>query len=193
MSGRPEPAPRAVLLRGVNVSGRNRLPMADFRKLLEGLGLRRVETVIQSGNAVFCGGPDDDALAASIRAALLSAFGFAPEVFLRDLAALEAAMDHPFGPDADPSRVHAVFLAEPAPKLDDARLQAVRTDEAWSLRPGLFLLHTPSGIGRSRVAEVLPRALKVAQTARNLNTVAALAGMLRLAGGGFLDERPAPG
>ncbi|NGM46545.1 DUF1697 domain-containing protein [Rhodobacter sp. SGA-6-6] len=170
---------RAVLLRGVNVGGANRLPMAGFRGLLEALGLRDVETFIQSGNAVFAGGPPDAALAPAIREAIRAAHGFAPEVFLLRLPALEAALDHPFGPEADPARIHAVFLADPAPAFDEARLLALRQDEAWCLRPGLLLLHTPSGLGRSKPAAALPRALRTPQTARNLKTVAALAGLLR--------------
>ena len=42
-----------ALLRAVNVSGQNRVPMADLRVLLEGLGLSDVRTYLQSGNAVF--------------------------------------------------------------------------------------------------------------------------------------------
>ncbi|MBK8441235.1 MAG: DUF1697 domain-containing protein [Rhodobacter sp.] len=178
MSGRPD-TPRAVLLRGVNVGGTNRLPMAGFRSLLEGLGLTRVESFIQSGNAVFCGGGPDASLGPAISAAIGAAYGYAPRVFLCGLARLEAALDHPFGAAADPARIHAVFLAEVAPGLDEARLQAARVDEAWVLRPGLFLLHSPGGTGRSKLAAVLPRALPVAQTARNLHTVAALVEMLR--------------
>jgi uncharacterized protein (DUF1697 family) len=174
-----ETAPRAVLLRGVNVSGTNRLPMAGFRDLLTRLGLTQVETYIQSGNAAFCGGPPDASLAPVLREAIQIAHGFAPEVFLRHLPELEAALDHPFGPDAHPSRIHAVFLADPAPPFDENRLKSLRIDEDWLLRPGLFLLHTPSGIGRSKLANALGRALPTPQTARNLNTVAALAAMLR--------------
>lgn len=42
-----------ALFRAINVSGRNRIPMADLRGLLEELGLRNVRTHLQSGNAVF--------------------------------------------------------------------------------------------------------------------------------------------
>lgn len=171
-------APRVVLLRGVNVSGRNRLPMAQFRDVLQALGLTQVESYIQSGNAVFEGGPEDAVLAPAIRAGIEAAAGFAPEVFLRRLPDLAAALDHPFGPAADPARIHAVFLADAPPALDETRLTALRRDEAWVLRPGLLLLHTPGGLGTSKLADALPRLLKGAQTARNLNTVAALAAML---------------
>ena len=44
-----------ALLRAVNVGG-TKVPMADLRALLEGLGLRNVRTYLQSGNAVFDAG-----------------------------------------------------------------------------------------------------------------------------------------
>ena len=54
-----------ALLRGVNVSGAGKLPMAEFRALLGGLGLGEVRTYIQSGNAVF----ESDRPAAELEAA----------------------------------------------------------------------------------------------------------------------------
>ena len=44
-----------ALLRAVNVGGA-KVPMADLRALLEGLGLTHVRTYLQSGNAVFDAG-----------------------------------------------------------------------------------------------------------------------------------------
>ena len=44
-----------ALLRGINVGGNNKMPMADLRAMLEGLGFVNVQTYIQSGNAVFAG------------------------------------------------------------------------------------------------------------------------------------------
>ena len=46
-----------ALLRAVNVGG-TKLPMADLRALLEGLGLTNVRTYLQSGNALFDAGPE---------------------------------------------------------------------------------------------------------------------------------------
>ena len=42
-----------VLLRGINVSGKNKLPMADLRELLSKLNFQNVQTYIQSGNIIF--------------------------------------------------------------------------------------------------------------------------------------------
>src|SRR5437899_13063734 len=41
-----------VLLRAANLGARNRVSMAAFRALLEGLGCEGVRTYVQSGNAV---------------------------------------------------------------------------------------------------------------------------------------------
>ena len=73
-----------ALLRAVNVAGVNRLPMEEFRALLEDLGLKGARTYIQSGNAVF----DGRASAGDIAAAIKKAVGFAPHVFLVAASAL---------------------------------------------------------------------------------------------------------
>ena len=41
------------LIRGINVGGKNLLPMKELVAVLEGLGLKKVQTYIQSGNVVF--------------------------------------------------------------------------------------------------------------------------------------------
>jgi len=182
MSARPEsaaPEPRAIFLRGVNVGGANRLPMAEWRDVLAGQGFGRPETYIQSGNAVVdaTGAAGDIALA--VREGIATRFGFAPAVFVLSGQELDAALRHPFGV-ADPARVHAVLLAEVAPAIDRDRIEALRApSETVVLRPGLILLHAPDGIGRSKLAEALPRLVRCPVSARNLNTMAAVLAMLR--------------
>ena len=173
----PVHLPRAALLRGVNVGGAGRLPMDRFRDLLAGLGLERPETVIQSGNAVFGSALCDAALGPAIADAVAAAFGFRPEVFILDRAALAAALAHPFG-DVPPEQVHAVFgqgTAEP-----DSRVIAALAapSETWDWAPGLFRLHAPDGIGRSRLMARLPALLGGTTTARNLRTLHLVAGRM---------------
>ena len=167
---------RVALLRGVNVGGAGKLPMAGFRTLLEGLGFARVETLIQSGNAVFDAKGEATALEAAIRDAIGRHYGFAPEVFLRSASEMAAAAtDHRFA-GAEGKAVHVFFLRE-APVLDEAALRlAAAPGDAWAVAPGRVTVFLPAGIGRSRLAERLVRQLP-AHTARNLNTVAKLAAM----------------
>lgn len=68
----------AVLLRGINVGGHRKVPMAELRSLLEGLGHENVRTHLQSGNAVITtgGGAPEGELTAAIEGAIEDRFGF---------------------------------------------------------------------------------------------------------------------
>lgn len=170
-----------ALLRGINVGGGNRLPMRDLAALLEGLGLHDVRTYIQSGNVALRADDDeaasDDgrrALAGRIRDAIRERHGFGPHVLLLDADELrEVIADNPFAEaEPAPATLHVFFLdAEPErPDLDT--LDALRANgERFELRGRRFYLHTPAGLGTSKLALKVERALGVPATARNWNTV----------------------
>ena len=168
-----------AMLRGVNVSGANRLPMAEFRALLEGLGLQRVQTYIQSGNAVFLGAREG--LEEQITVALQARFAISVPIFVLGLEELAAVLDaNPFAAEGaeDGATVHIVFLQGPA--RFDAGLAAHATKgERFHLTGRAFYLHTPHGFGTSAVAEKLPRYLKAAMTARNQRSATAILALAR--------------
>lgn len=171
-------AVRIVLLRGVNVSGAGKLPMAEFRAMLAGMRFGAVRTYIQSGNAVFESGLAASELEQMIREAIAAQFGFAPEVFVLTPEEIAGALtDHPFA-GAEPKLVHVVFLREtPAP--DEMALRALaQPGDGWHIGPRRFTLSTPGGYGTSRLAERLPKLLPAPMTARNLRTIAALQAMV---------------
>lgn len=171
-------AVRIALLRGVNVSGAGKLPMAEFREMLAGMGFVAVRTYIQSGNTVFDSDLAAPVLEAMIRDAIAARFGFAPEVFVLTAEEIAGALtDHPFG-SADPKLVHVIFLREtPAP--DEATLRALALPgDGWHIGPRRFTLSTPGGYGTSKLAEKLPKLLPAPMTARNLRTIAALQAMV---------------
>lgn len=89
----------AALLRGINVSGHKKVPMAELRTLLTELGHGDVRTHLQSGNAVFSSASDDEnALAAELERAIEKRFGFPVPCLVRDggyLAAVAAACPFP--------------------------------------------------------------------------------------------------
>ena len=167
-----------TLLRGVNVGGAGKLPMAEFRAMLDGMGLGAVRTYIQSGNAVFASDRSAADLEVAIRDAVAARFGFAPETFVRSAEETAAALaDHPFS-GADPKVVHVCFLRE-TPGPDQAALRALALPgDGWHIGPRRFTLHTPGGYGTSKLAERLPRLLPQPMTARNLRTLAALHEMI---------------
>ena len=178
---------KILLLRGVNVAGTNRLPMAEFREMLSEFGLKDVDTHVQSGNAVFHD-PGVPGLLDKIGAAMLSRFGFKPALFLLPLADYRAILQaNPFkaAGAADGKQVHIFFLAEPAQGCDLAglRAHAIAGEQVALTDRALYLL-TPGGYGRSVLAEKLPRYAKVSQTARNqrsAESILALASALPVA------------
>ncbi len=174
---------RIALFRGINVGGKNRLPMKALTATLEGLGLENIRTVIQSGNVVFDGGEEEpSALALRISKEIALKEGFEPMVMVLEAADLTAAIrENPF-PEAvaEPTTLHLSFLSVTPPAPDLARLEALRADtERFHLVDRRFYLHAPDGIGRSKLAAGAEKALGVPMTARNWRTVMKLAELSR--------------
>lgn len=172
-----------VLLRGINVGGGNRLPMAELVALLEGLGLRDVRTVIASGNAIVRAddGVDPESIAARIAEEIHAGHGFAPRVMLVSPAALRAAVvANPFAmAAAEPRTLHLLFAERPPERPDLAGLERERgPGEGFVLDGSVLYLHLPDGIGRSRLGERAERLLGVPATGRNWNTVTRLAALV---------------
>lgn len=168
---------RILLLRGVNVGG-VKLPMAGFRDMLAGLGLGAVQTYIQSGDAVF-DDPGIDGLAGQVSQGLQTGFGIAPEVFLYTPPEFAAIADEcPYANEgfADGTKVHVFYLMRPCGFVADDFAEWV-TVERLHITERAIHLHAPDGVGRSKLAEMIGRRVKVPMTARNWNTVQALLGM----------------
>jgi len=165
-----------ALLRAINVGGRNSLPMATLRGVFEDLGARSVATYIQSGNVVFEHAQRSIAkLTTQLVAAITAEAGFEVPVILRTAAEWNALIAaNPFGADD----VHCSFL--PAVPSRTA-LAKVAPDGYLPAKFALVgrevYLHLPSGIGRSKLAGAIARALPDATT-RNWRTVVTLGEML---------------
>ena len=164
-----------ALFRGINVGGNNILPMKDLRALLEKLGVTKVKTYIQSGNAVFQHESEDiSELSSRISMAIKESHGFEPRVLLLDLAEMEQVMTvNPFPQaEAEPKTLHLYFLiSAPQNPVLDMLDNLKRDNEQFKLIDRVFYLYAPDGIGRSKVAERVEKALGVAATARNWRTV----------------------
>ncbi len=164
-----------ALFRGINVGGKNVLPMKDLVSLLGNIGSRNVETYIQSGNAVFRSEETDaSVLSERIRAAIGESRGFEPRILLLTPEEMERAVEaNPF-PEAEPEpkTLHVYFPASAPENPDFDTLESMKSDtERFALEDGVFYLHAPDGIGRSKLAANAERLLGVPMTARNWRTV----------------------
>ncbi|MFI5975276.1 DUF1697 domain-containing protein [Streptomyces sp. NPDC051452] len=168
----------AALLRGINVGGGRKLPMAELRTLMTGLGHTGVRTHLQSGQAVFTTDDGDtQSLAERLSRAIEERFGFAVDVLVRDHAYLSAVAEAcPFpAADLEARQLHVTYFSAPVTPDRFAEIdQAARLPEEFRLGDRCLYLYAPDGLGRSKLAEQLgrPRITKgLIATSRNWNTV----------------------
>ncbi|MEW1720106.1 DUF1697 domain-containing protein [Streptomyces sp. NPDC093109] len=168
----------AALLRGINVSGHKRVPMAELRDLLTALGHGAVRTYLQSGNAVFTSAStDEQGLATALEGAIEERFGFTVDCLVRDAAYLRAVADAcPFPADRLEGRqLHCTFFSAPvAPERLASLDPAAYLPEEFRLGDRALYLYAPDGLGRSKLAEALARPALfrgTTATSRNWNTV----------------------
>lgn len=171
-----------ALLRGINVGGRNIIPMQELTDLLEKLGCQNVKTYIQSGNVVFdFSGPDPISLPAKITGSIAEERGFEPGVLLFDSERLDRIVSqNPFTEDEiEPKTLH-VYILDSAPAAPDMQAleNVAATGERFRLTGDNFYLHAPNGIGRSKLAAKVEKAMGVAATARNWNTIIKIRNMV---------------
>jgi uncharacterized protein (DUF1697 family) len=161
-----------ALLRAVNVGGTGKLPMSDLKQMCEDLGFAAVRTYIASGNVVFTSRKSEAAVKAGLEKRLESYAGKPVGVLVRTAAEMAQVLaDNPF-PDTAPNRTVAVFL-DRAPPADTLAVVRGRKDEQIGLGRREIYIHYGNGIAKSKL--VVPAAKT--GTARNINTVAALAKM----------------
>lgn len=169
-----------ALLRGVNVGGHRRVPMAALRALLEALRHTDVTTYLQSGNAVFRSDePDTEQLGEQIAAAVREQLAVDAAVLVRsaaELAVVVAANPWPHRA-AEPTKLHVAYLsAVPAVVGDVSRFAP---DEVAVVGRAAYLWYA-QGAGRSRLdLHAVERALGVTATARNWTTATRLAELTR--------------
>ena len=175
-----------ALLRAVNVSGQNKISMAELRRGLGGLGLTAVETHLQSGNVVFDARGDDSAeQAAAIHGLIEREFGYDVDVLILTAANLAhiAAVNPLLADRADEKFLHATFLDVPVPEAAFGGLnlpaqpgeQAVLAAGDATPAGRVVYLHLPHGYGRTKLNNAyFERALKTSATTRNWRTVLAL-------------------
>src|SRR3954454_23031489 len=105
-----------VLLRGINVGGKNKVPMADLRTCLQERGYSNVTTYIASGNVILRADKSPVEIKADIETALLESFKLDSElisVLVLSRNQFQAIVDdRPNGFGEQPEKYHSdvIFL-----------------------------------------------------------------------------------
>ena len=173
-----------VLLRGINVSGKNKLKMADLRAMLADMGFAEVQTYIQSGNIVLeTEEVTETELEGRIKRQIKATFDYdVPTLVLKAEAWRVVFEGNPFlqNRQEDITKLHVTLLAElPDNELVET-LKSVqhKADEFQIIGKNIYLF-CPDGYGRTKFTNTFfERKLKVAATTRNWKTVTKLAEIL---------------
>lgn len=169
-----------VLLRGINVSGHNKIPMADLRALCTELGFGDVQTYIQSGNVVLTAPGPASQLEAQLEAAITRRFGLSISVLVRSAAQWPAYLrENPLRAAADKEPNLVMLALSKAPPKEGAvaalRERAVAGEKIEAAGEALWF-HYADGVARSKLSPALiDRLVGSPVTARNWRTVQKLA------------------
>jgi uncharacterized protein (DUF1697 family) len=171
-----------ALLRGINVGGKNILPMKDLAQMFADAGCSNVCTYIQSGNVIFEKASGAQKVAEAIAANIEKRFGFRIPLILRTSDQLRRTIrDNPFlVAGTDQKALHVYFLANPPNARVIAGLDPARSaPDAFQVRGQEIYLHLPNGMGRTKLTNAyFDSKLSTICTARNWATVLKLAAMM---------------
>lgn len=165
-----------ALLRGINVGGKHKVPMAELRQVIAAHDCDGVQSYIQSGNLIFTSAQAASALESVFEKAIKAEFGFTIPVVIRSAASwAQYLSNNPFVEQSDqtPNWVQLLLSKDP-PQPDAAEaLQARSTrDERFVSIGDAIFSHFPNGIGKSKITSaVMDRCVGSPVTARNWKTV----------------------
>ena len=175
-----------VLLRGINVGGKNKVPMAELRSVLEGLGFENVSTYIASGNVLVDSSLSAVKVAEKIEAALPKAFKLHAElirVAVLSQAQLEAVVKRrPKAFGDEPTKYHsdAIFLMG----IDADEAMAVFSprdgvDKVWPGKRVIYHQRLSAERTRSRLNRIMSTPVYASATIRSWQTTLALLDLMR--------------
>ena len=172
-----------ALLRGLNVGGKNILPMKDLTRFFCEAGCANVRTYIQSGNVIFeAEAPVLKELADEITRRIQGQFGYQIPVVLRTAAELhEAVISNPLMALPPNEKAHHVMFLAAVPDAEKAmQLEPDRSPgDEFLLRGRDVYLYLRNGAAKTKLTNAwFDRKLGTVSTARNWRTVLKLQELL---------------
>jgi uncharacterized protein (DUF1697 family) len=175
-----------VLLRGINVGGRNKVPMAALRDLLESHGHTKVSTYIASGNVILSSDQSAAAIKRELEDALPKTFKLDSDliaVLVLTQAQLRAVVQKRpkgFGDHPDTYHSDAVFLMG----IDTKTAMAVfdprpGVDEVWPGKGVIYSQRLTAQRTKSRLGKIVGTPPYKSMTIRSWQTTLALLGLMR--------------
>ena len=175
-----------ILLRGINVGGKNKVPMAALKLCLEALGFTNVSTYIASGNVILESDEERKDIKARIERALLKNFKLDSElikVLVLSQSQLEKVINNKpkgFGEQPDTYYSDAIFLID----IDSAQAMSVfnprdGVDKVWPGNGVIYSQRLSALRTKSRLSTIMGTPAYKSMTIRSWNTATQLLALLR--------------
>jgi len=176
----------AILLRGINVGGKNKVSMAGLRTCLEELGFANVLTYIASGNVLLQSDKPASEIKAQIEEVLPKSFKLDSQlikVLVLSQAQLQAVIDNKpkgFGEQPDSYHSDAIFLMG----IDPAQAMTVfapreGVDRVWPGHGVIYFDRLSAQRTKSRLSKIVGTPAYRSMTIRNWNTTTKLLEILK--------------
>jgi uncharacterized protein (DUF1697 family) len=172
-----------ALLRGINVGGKNIIPMKALAECFVELGFDDARTYIQSGNVVFDSRKSPGTLVPMLEGALRERFRYQASVVVKshaDLKRVVAQAPKGFGRSSDSERYDVLFLM-PVLSAKDALSLIPRkegVDHAFAGPGVLYFSRLIAKASQSRLSRITKLPLYQQMTVRNWSTTTALLSMM---------------
>ncbi|WP_417785874.1 DUF1697 domain-containing protein [Tenacibaculum sp.] len=157
-----------ILLRGINVSGKNKIPMQELRTLLEELGYSDVKTYIQSGNIVLKTREDSKEVQKNIHKKIKEKYSYDVFVLAKEVKEIEEILKNNPYSHLNEKQIYFTFLFNPT-EVNEIEVEA-KEDEFTILKDVVYV-NAVGGYGKTKLTNnFFERKLKVSATTRNFKT-----------------------
>jgi uncharacterized protein (DUF1697 family) len=169
-----------ILIRGINVGGKNLIKMTDLKNCFETLGFMNVSTYIQSGNVIFSADESDSAkLTSLLEGALSKTFQYNSSLVLRSDGEMKDIIKRApegFGSEPATYRYDVIFLKEPLTSSEAMDSVTIKegVDQAFAGNGVLYFTRLISKATQSRLTRIIGLPIYQSMTIRNWNTTTKL-------------------
>lgn len=166
-----------TLLKGINVGGHKKLPMADLRELLTKSGFENVQTYIQSGNVILQSSEKNpQKIEETISNSILDHFGFDVSVLVITREQLYRIFNaSPFSEEKKQASHFMMLHDIPNDNLVKEASEKIYEGEEYQIIKNCIYYFYEKGLGQAKFnVNFFERKFKTFATARNYNTMVKL-------------------